>query len=299
MPFGQARHVPPRDASLLVADLCNSPSSCDEVAMSALQAYTSAFAATGALRCCSKVAHNLATADSALDAANGFLAGCAERTPRGESSKSSCWTAHDANHYYNATWLPTARLGGSSCGTMTRFGPAFGPRGDGGKTICEAQRLFSRPGCLVVSVGLNADTRFESALHAAHSGCDIIGMDHTLDAQKEALLPQFMRYLPRKFTNKTWTNYAGRSVRLLKLDCDGCEFFTLPSWVANVCTDQVVVEVHRWQRMLAWRPRDMVYRVHLLMEALAPLYTISFVEANPSFPKLNTEYTFVRRTPCS
>ena len=54
-------------------------------------------------------------------------------------------------------------------------------------------------------------------------------MDHTLGAQKEALLPQFLRYLPRKFTNKTWTNYAGRSVRLLKLDCDGCEFFTLPS----------------------------------------------------------------------
>ena len=143
MPFGQTRHVPPRDASSLVAELCNSPSSCDEVAMSALQAYTSAFAATGALRCCSKVAHNLATADSALDAANGFLAGCAEQTPRGESRKSSCWTAHDANHYYNATWLPTARLGGSSCSTMTRFGPTLGPRGDGGKTICEAQRLTS------------------------------------------------------------------------------------------------------------------------------------------------------------
>ena len=54
-----------------------------------------------------------------------------------------CRRASGANHYYNATWLPTARLGGSSCSTMTRFGPTLGPRGDGGKTICEAQRLTS------------------------------------------------------------------------------------------------------------------------------------------------------------
>lgn len=67
---------------------------------------------------------------------------------------------------------------------------------------------------------------------------------------------------------------------------------------ANVCTDQIVVEVHRWQRTLTWRPREMVYKVHGLMEALSPLYTIAFAEANPVFPKLNTEYTFVRRTPC-
>lgn len=232
MPFGQSLHAC-KDAASLVVELCASTSSCDEVAMRALETYRSAFEASPRWGCCSqrKVAAQMAASTSALGAARGFLAGCTGWDKI--ASSKSCWTHHDATHYYNSTWLPTTRLGGGSCRAMTRFGPPFGPRGDGGKTICEAQQLFGRPGCLVVSIGLNGDTRFESAHHAAYSGCEVVGYDHTLSKQKEALLPPFLRYVPRRFNNMTWTEYTDRSVRLLKLDCDGCEYATLPIWVAS------------------------------------------------------------------
>lgn len=162
------------------------------------------------------------------------------------------WTAHDADGYFNATWQPGRRAGGAECTSMTRFGPpwmpcptrelavhairdnprkhcvakfkgneaTFASVGDGGKTICEAETLLRPPGCLVVSVGINANTEFEEALHQAHPQCRIIGYDGTLNSVKRARAharAPFLELHEQNFDARLAANYSGASVQLLKV----------------------------------------------------------------------------------
>jgi hypothetical protein len=103
------------------------------------------------------------------------------------------------------------------------------------------------------------------------------------------------RRCPDGFGAALAANYSTTSVRLLKIDCDGCEFSALPAWVTTVCTDQIVVEVHR---TLRWKPKARVRIIHALMLELDKLYRIFYLETNAAFPWLGTEYSLVRRTPC-
>ena len=82
---------------------------------------------------------------------------------------------------------------------------------------------------------------------------------------------------------------------MLQIDCDGCEFSTLAAWAETVCTDQIVVEIHR---TLKWRPHLRVANIHNLMIRLDALYRIYYLETNPAYPWLGTEYSLVRRRPC-
>jgi hypothetical protein len=174
----------------------------------------------------------------------------------------------------------------------------FAALGDGGKTLCEAEGLLRGPGCLVVSVGINANTEFEEALHRAHPHCEIDGYDGTLSEAKAARARQrvpSLRLHAQNFGAELAANYSGRSVRLLKIDCDGCEFDAVPPWIKSVCTDQIVVEVHR---TLRHKPMHRVRLIHDLMMALSPLYSVFYLEPNAQFPWLNTEYSLMRSTPC-
>ena len=191
-------------------------------------------------------------------------------------------------------------------------------QGDGGKTICEQEEgaavpTLSAPGdCLVVSVGLNNNTAFEEALHSAHPECRIDGIDGTLDASKSARLAQaapFVRLATGggNFGVASWRPYAARRVRLLKIDCEGCEYDALPAWVQHVCTDAIVVEVHRMHFMrqgrediaLADPHRRRVERTHVLFSALHKAgFAVVYLEANVGHPTACTEYTLVRTTPC-
>ena len=204
------------------------------------------------------------------------------------------WCHADARGFYNATWQPDGAL----CRSMSRFGPPLGKGGDGGKFICDADKLLRSPGCLVVSVGLNDDTRFESDLHSAWPECEIIGYDGTLDAAKTAAVPKFITHLPLNFNASTYVAYAkSRSrVSLLKIDCDGCEYTAIQPWVDNVCTEQIVVEMHKKTTV---SPYMNVVRNHLLLRHLHRAgYRIAFLEPNPLYPKLGTEYTLVRQKRC-
>lgn len=242
------------------------------------------------------------------------------------------WSAYDADAYFNISWLPGTLNGGADCSQMSRFGPPFlacpahavpvhsirnNPRagcgsgrrlyegegkyaqlGDGGKMVCDAGALFSDGNCLVVSVGINANTEFEEALHRAHPNCDVVGYDGTLNAAKKARArtrTPFLRLHAQNFGPAIANEYSGRAVRLLKIDCDGCEFGALPAWINSVCTDQIVVEVHKSLRQTPW---TRVRNVHMLMTALDKLYRIFYLEPNPPFPWLNTEFALIRRTPC-
>ena len=245
-----------------------------------------------------------APAGDALARASAFLRGC---------SSTRAWTRWDALGYFEQTWLPEP----GRCARMRRFGPSVEQR-DGGKTICEqgdgaAVPPLGAPGdCLVVSVGLNNDTDFEEALQSAHPACRIDGIDGTLDAAKSARLAQaapFVRLAGRAmFGIASWKPYAAQRVRLLKIDCEGCEFDALPEWVQHVCTDAIVVEVHRMHFMrqgredtaLADPHRRRVERTHALFAALAKAgFVVVYLEPNVGYPTACTEYTLVRTTPCN
>ena len=174
----------------------------------------------------------------------------------------------------------------------------FSALGDGGKTVCDTESLLRGPGCRVVSVGINENTEFEEALHRAHPNCAIDGYDGTLNDAKRARARQrtpFMRLHERNFGGDLAANYSRISVRLLKIDCDGCEFTAMPVWVQSVCTDQIVIEIHRTMRH---EPRRRVRLVHGLMTALSSHYSVFYFEPNAQYPWLNTEYSLIRRTPC-
>ena len=92
---------------------------------------------------------------TATAAANAFRGACDGGTPV---------TPDDWRAYMNVTWLRQAAI--SSCANFRRFGSS----GDGGKAICDADRTLNADGCLLVSVGLDGDTKFEQAVHRASPG---------------------------------------------------------------------------------------------------------------------------------
>ena len=304
-----------------LSNSCESHAACAEVVRQSQVSYGKSFPARPTRwKACrpNLVAANLRLAprDNASATAEAFLSACSE---------GSAWTADDADGYFNATWQPGSQAGGADCSNMTRFGPPWKPcavrelavhslqqnpkvnciqprwpvnLGDGGKTVCAAEALLRPQGCVVVSVGINANTEFEEALHRAHPHCRIVGYDGTLSAAKRARAQQrapFLELHEHNFGAALAANYSTTSVRLLKIDCDGCEFSALPAWVTTVCTDQIVVEVHR---TLRWKPKARVRIIHALMLELDKLYRIFYLETNAAFPWLGTEYSLVRRTPC-
>jgi hypothetical protein len=135
------------------------------------------------------------------------------------------WCGGDYVGYFNRTWLPAVHSLGQACRTMHRIGAPLNIKdgsGDGGKTLCEAERLLSPPGCLVVSVGISSDTRFESNLHQFQPNCRVIGYDGTLTPAMTAAVPSFVELRPTNFAIDSWKNFTRRAhVNLLKIEFDG------------------------------------------------------------------------------
>ena len=140
---------------------------------------------------------------------------------------------------------------------------------DGDKLVCDpgatlAQRADSP--CRVVSVGSNGDMSFENATRTAAPHCAIDTWDGTLGghnvAKKRMKLEaaKWLNFIPRNFEPSSWQFYAHASnhskgwrrhrpsVRLLKMDCEGCEFDSLRPWLTNVCTEQILIEVSPLER---------------------------------------------------
>lgn len=66
-------------------------------------------------------------------------------------------------------------------------------------------------------------------------------------------------------------------------------------WLKHLCTEQIVVEVHRIRGHVQWS----VERTHALMTQLHRHgYRVAFAEPNARYPKLGTEYTMVRNRTC-
>lgn len=151
------------------------------------------------------------------------------------------------SRYFSEHWWPspTACPGGTSRTTR------YGPHGEGGKTVCNPSSTLGGSRCLIVSVGLNDDTRAEQAIHSAFPHCTIHGFDGTLTPANRAKLPSptVLRFFPSNLGSSTYTRYVGQVVSLLKIDCEGCELRLLAKWLDHVCTEQIAVEIHGCSRM--------------------------------------------------
>ena len=184
-------------------------------------------------------------------------------------SRRQPFTKGDTLAYFNASWHPNEAHGGVACSRLSRFGAPFvhsfgehragtrkgdvnggrssrrgDKRGDGGKTLCHAETLLRSPGCVVLSVGINDDTAFERHLHRARPECRIIGMDGTLPEDLRRHVPSFVELIPENFGPSTHSAFAHLPrISLLKLDCEHCEYKSLPPFLDRVCVEQLVVEM--------------------------------------------------------
>ena len=175
------------------------------------------------------------------------------------------WTEFDLKNYLQSHWHPGDPLG-TSCERLVRLGA----HGEGGKTACSPLAVTASAPCFVVSVGSNGESSFEDSVLALNQSCEV----DTIDPNK---LPtpttQSHNVFRERFTDKfaMRPRYVNRTISLLKIDCDGCEFEGLLPWLAATCTEQVLIEVHGCLPTHA-PPLTRLMRVHKLLSALEPEY---------------------------
>lgn len=143
----------------------------------------------------------------------------------------------------------------------------FGGLGDGGKWICDPHRI-PKDDCLVYSIGSHGDFSFESSVFAGVSkACEIHTFDrdekfnkrHFPSLAKEAGV-EFHTTMLGESTGK-YNNgkrfkeifkdlkHEGKTIDIMKIDCEGCEWEQYLQWIAdfketNVTVRQILIEVH-------------------------------------------------------
>lgn len=143
-----------------------------------------------------------------------------------------------------------------TCAREERVGPA----GEGGKWLCDPNRLRARGAdCLIYSVGSFDDFSFEEAImRDVSSACEIHVFDHTVSNPRNK--PCGVHFHPwglggaREPDGSDLKSLAdivvalghkGRTIDVLKIDCEGCEWSTYGSWFdADVRVDEMLVEIH-------------------------------------------------------
>ena len=136
----------------------------------------------------------------------------------------------------------------------------IGPDGDGGKWVCDPEKLRHSTECIVYSVGSNNDFRFEEAiLKDISSSCEVHVFDHTVTDPKN--VPPGVNFHPWGLaavsdpSNSMYTlhdilerlDHVGKVIDIFKIDCEGCEWTTYATWLDSkngVLIDEILVEVH-------------------------------------------------------
>lgn len=199
----------------------------------------------------------------------------------------------EARAFFQRNWEPSY-----SCTALARFGCP----GDGGKWICDPQRLLE-DGCIVYSIGCNDNFSFEEAVHHFNPQCEIHTFDPTLSSAP-AHKPDYVNFHAwglgsldladnsalRLPTIMQRLGHWHKNITVLKVDCEGCEFdsFSAPSsfTVRTGAIQQILMEVHFKGDPL---------RTHGLFNFLTSRgYAIFNKEANIQFPDGNAiEYALV------
>jgi hypothetical protein len=143
-----------------------------------------------------------------------------------------------------------------TCAREERAGPA----GEGGKWLCDPNRLRARGAdCLIYSVGSFDDFSFEEAItRDVSSAREIHAFDHTVSNPRNK--PCGVHFHPLGLGGAREPDgsdlkgladivvalgHKGRTIDVLKIDCEGCEWSTYGSWFdADVRVDEMLVEIH-------------------------------------------------------
>lgn len=146
-----------------------------------------------------------------------------------------------ATYFFQRNWEPSY-----SCDVKARFGSP----GEGGKWICDPHVLLKEH-CVVYSVGSNNDFSFEESIHSFNPACEIHTFDPTVKyPTNRPPYVHFHRYgvgksdrLDVKLTKDIMQKLGHKSVSVLKVDCEGCEYDAFEGLkFSNV--GQILVEVH-------------------------------------------------------
>jgi len=202
-------------------------------------------------------------------------------------------------HYFQSFWHPGRPLGGG-CAQLERIGGA----GDGGKVLCEADATLASIGCQALSVGSNGDFGFEESIRARAPNCAMDTYDP--EPRYAAWAPAYVSYYPEFFSSNTSARYTGRTINLLKIDCEGCEFVGLEPFVAATCTDTILMELHgchtgghEFTVTHEMTPLRRMTEAHRLMSALEGEYYVYSAEPNVEWSDGTcVEYGLRRRNPC-
>lgn len=160
----------------------------------------------------------------------------------------------EPQHWYQNNWEPSF-----TCLHEKRIGSW----GDGGKWVCDPHRITastSKRGCLVYSVGSSNNFDFEEAvLREISPDCEIHTFDHTIGMTpsnlpkhgKVAFHPWGLVQSDQGASLKSMAtivhelDHDGRTIDILKIDCEGCEWETVRGWFqGGIVIRQVLVEVH-------------------------------------------------------
>lgn len=144
----------------------------------------------------------------------------------------------------------------------------FGGLGDGGKWVCDAHRI-DKENCLVYSIGSHGDFSFESSvLHGVSSKCEIHTFDRDIrfnqkqfDVLAKEAGVEFHHVMLGEATNRYPNGkrfreiikdlkHEGRTIDIMKIDCEGCEWDQYTQWIEDfqetrVTVRQILIELHK------------------------------------------------------
>jgi len=145
------------------------------------------------------------------------------------------------------------------------FQQRIGLQGEGGKWVCDPKNILkdnpkkdktNESSCLVYSIGSHGSFDFERGVHdQIWSGCEI----HTIDRSpwrhyKKGPPPEYVHYHTYTIGPSPHTDvstlvqrlgHVNRTIDILKIDCEGCEWETYKSWFGEgVYIRQIQVELH-------------------------------------------------------
>lgn len=187
------------------------------------------------------------------------------------------FTLATPRHYYQSMW----HAGDRQCSHLRRIGDI----GDGGKYVCMDAL---RDPIHVLSVGSAGDFTFEIDILKYFPRAIITIMDGTVPPSVAARAPPNVSFVRFNFDLETrMTN----SLDILKIDCEGCELYTLMPFLRHTCVNQILLETHACQQPL--------YRHHALMVKLNRSFGVFVKEPNIEFSDGTcVEFGLLRRRPC-
>lgn len=165
---------------------------------------------------------------------------------KGWREKARARVAEDTRRIQLVDYQKWSKENARPCKSEQRVGGG----GDGGKWVCLEHIPAPEQKCTVLSIGSGHDFSFEIEVHTRWPHCSIHVFDGT----------NFGRGAPKntpQFVNFHLVNFHGRrspdldealrdssQVDILKIDCEGCEFYALMPFLARVRVKQVLVELH-------------------------------------------------------